>query len=1113
MTQLDTSQPVPENDSAAATSTAESPAAESEVETPPEPMTPERVREWNAYYDAYVAGAALLLAFVASCNYVTDSHLWLNLKAGQLINEQMAPITTDIFSYTESGKPWFNVPWLFQWGHAALYKLVYGLVPVNPTDPTANRANADQIAIGTLVVLGALARLLTAWVLLKIRHRGPGLWWSALCVALALGAVYHPLFGIMAGGVAGAGSPAPTTWGQLLLALELLILFRAFCLGWSRSLWLLIPIFALWANLDEGFLTGLLILAAAALGHALDGGQTTTIAFDDQIDPGEEGAKAKALPARPVGVTAVFMVAALCAGACFLNPLTYKAFLSALGPYLSLFQPAGHITTVDNLSFFGPGIRQQAGEYWYLFPVYFLVVVALGLGSFLLNVGRFAWSRFLPFALMALIWGTFIRTNSQFGIVLASVLALNGQEWYLDRFSAQGRLGTGWRVWSTGGRLVTLTLIFLLVSKDITGWGNSVPDIQFGLGYHPDDFAFEAADFLENNRGIKGNILNTSLAQGDVLIWKTAPGRKTFVDGRPRFFPQELLEEWNQIRKAISEDDVATWKPLLDKHEISAVMIEPGAAPRTLQRLMQSPNWFPFYDDGRIVMFGRADAPASDLAAFKANRLEPDHRAYFTAHPVPAAERPPNQTSMLDEIFQNRTSARPQSRTESARRWLEGVPSDDTAPALENLPEPSRCLLAIQEARTALAKSPDDWIAYRRLKDAYRYLMMQEAAMLAGIPITPANRARIRSLQSNLDLVMSRFRQRVTALNYAIQTTPPPQTALDRAQLQGLNLELFQLYMNANARDLARDRLQSVLESSQPEDFVPERRAEMQQALTSLNQQIHQIEDNLENLAIERQAGPIEQAAYALNQGATGWAINQLADAERSSVSPAVVKPQLIDLYCNTGQPDKAMDLLSVGAVDDPNLGSQPGVAAMRQGMVYFLLGNYLSASTLWIERAIPKVRFDRSNRVILAAQGLTRGEAISATNIFTSMPGTLTQQAQWEYDVAMCQLEAGAPEESAKHFTQALTLAPELPTRPIAAYYLEKMKKPVPPAPKRPSDAAKPASPTPSAPLPLGSGLPLPGATTPLPRPAPEQVKPAVPRAPATPPEPKKPAAEKVGA
>jgi tetratricopeptide (TPR) repeat protein len=467
------------------------------------------------------------------------------------------------------------------------------------------------------------------------------------------------------------------------------------------------------------------------------------------------------------------------------------------------------------------------------------------------------------------------------------------------------------------------------------------------------------------------------------------------------------------------------------------------------------------------VMFGRSDAPDGDKTVFEANRLDPEWRAFRTYHPVTGAERPPNPTTWIDDVFQNRTNSRPQSRTESSRRWLEGASSEDTVvDGSEVLPEPARCLLAIQDARTALSHSPDDWIAFRRLKDAYRYLMIQEAAMLAGIPLTPANYNRIRMLSPNPEPLMNRFRQRMAALNYAIQTTPPPKYNAARNDLESLNLELYQLYKSANALDLARERLQAVLDMSQPEDFVPEARARLEQELAQLTQWYESTTEKLGDLEIERQAGPLDLAAFALNQGAAGWAIVKFADAERSSVSLAVVKPRLIDLYCNTGQPDKALELLAVGAIDDPNLGAEPGMAALRQGLVYFLLGNYFSAATLWKDRAIPRLRFDRSQRVLDAGQRLVRGDGIRSTSASLGLPGTISMQASWEYDLAMCQLEAGSPDDAAEHFTKALTLLPELPVRPIAVYYLEKMGKPVPPPPKSTTRAGGAAAATGVKPL-----------------------------------------------
>ena len=258
------------------------------------------------------------------------------------------------------------------------------------------------------------------------------------------------------------------------------------------------------------------------------------------------------------------------------------------------------------------------------------------------------------------------------------------------------------------------------------------------------------------------------------------------------------------------------------------------------------------------------------------------------------------------------------------------------------------------------------------------------------------------------------------------------------------------------------DRLQLVLDMSQPEDFAPEARAQLKQQYDELDQQMKLVEDSLIELEAERQAGPIEQASFALSRGAAGRAISLLADAERNNVSPAVVKPRLIDLYCNTGQPDKALDLLSVGAIDDPNLGTEPGSGALRQGRVYYLLGNYLSASSLWRDRAIPRVRMERSTRSLTAASLLTRGEAVQATDIFLTIPGTLSQQSTWTFDLAMCDLEAGIPMEASEHFTKALTLTPDLVVRPIANYYLQKIGKPVPELTKSDQTLAKPATPPP---------------------------------------------------
>src|SRR6185312_10181579 len=203
--------------------------------------------------------------------------------------------------------------------------------------------------------------------------------------------------------------------------------------------------------------------------------------------------------------------------------------------------------------------------------------------------------------------------------------------------------GAGWSLWSVGGRAVSIIVLFFCVAKALTGWGTA-PFLggmgKFGFGYNRDNFEFEAAEFLKNAK-IQGNILNTTRHQGDCMVWKAYPERKVFIDNRHNLFDSALLKEWLEIRNALKTDDVGVWKEKLDKYNITVVMLDPTGAANTYQRLMQSINWIPFKDDGNVVLFGRADAPAADLAFFKARRWEADKLAYQTVDPVPPVERPP----------------------------------------------------------------------------------------------------------------------------------------------------------------------------------------------------------------------------------------------------------------------------------------------------------------------------------------------------------------------------------------------------------------------------------------------------------------------------------------
>ena len=126
---------------------------------------------------------------------------------------------------------------------------------MDPGDALLSSAKAEQFGAAALIALTAFARMLTALLLIKVRRAGPGVWWTSLCVFLALGAVISPTAVLNArstggipgmvllGGLASPGLVTPGTWGMLLLVIELLLIHKATNLGHRVAAYAL-PVFS-----------------------------------------------------------------------------------------------------------------------------------------------------------------------------------------------------------------------------------------------------------------------------------------------------------------------------------------------------------------------------------------------------------------------------------------------------------------------------------------------------------------------------------------------------------------------------------------------------------------------------------------------------------------------------------------------------------------------------------------------------------------------------------------------------------------------------------------------------------------------------------------------------
>lgn len=1067
---------------------------------PPEPWTPERVAAWNRYLDRYVAGGVVLLVLFSAIHPIANSALWPRLKTGQLISRG-GPVTADPFSYTMEGRPWVNIPWLFEVANWQVYDLV-----TTSTGKMFWGATA-------LILLNAAILAAAAAVVMAIRHRGPGLWWVALCVMFALGGFVAPSASIgitpIVGGfssIAGTPEVAPGVWGLLLLAVELLLIHRAVNQGRRGALYGLPVVFLIWANVDESFAFGLMILASWLLGALARGGRRR----EEGGGPG---------PGAPL----ILGVLAGSAAACLLNPSLYRVYPTAFRPYVEMVQNlAGTLKTPltgDMISFFdrrsqayfeealGPGM---AG----LQVAFYLLIVAAGLGSFVLNRRRFSAGRFLAYVAASLLWAGLVRLAPWYGVVWAAVLGLNGQEWYHDRYGVEGRLGGGWKLWSDGGRALTIVAIFAFMAIGITGFAGV--EQPFGFGVDDSQLAFEAADFLRRSE-VEGRVLNLSVAHGDALIWAD-PRHKTYIDGRHGLFPDALRQELRELRTALRKDDRARWSEILDKYDANTIMIAPRLRVdnEVFRELIRNPLFVPFYDDGNAVLFGRVDRPSPDRDRFLGQRLDAERIVYREYDPLRNPERTPSPVNWMDQILRHRALEEPGPRVNAAMRWLGRIWSGDVA---ERPLEPADCYMAIREARSALARNPDDKFAYQILQAAYDNLSRAELAILQRArgatgpsgepapPITPRpsatqgpspldffapatppetlpdafqgvlNRYLNRMLQPPeaadegtaqtppSQFLYFRYRQQVASLNFAIQTTPPPQTPAARRDLAAMNLQLADLYLNNQAYDLARDRLQAAFQLVGPGEFQEEERQRREQQINQLTERIVAFQDELDQVAGVQQS-PIQRAQIAIQNGFLGLAISELQSAEAQGVSLIQVRPLLVDLYCRIGQPDEAFTLLEQTNVNDPSLATGPGTGAYRQGLVYSLLGYYRDGNEVWQGYAVPELRRAQVFQALNGgARALVVGDAVAATRSILEVTGTpategyVETQAQWEFEIGLALLEFGVPQDikddrgqllqpgAASRFVNALKLDPEIPTRPLILYYLEKLGVEAPPA------------------------------------------------------------------
>jgi hypothetical protein len=586
---------------------------------------------------ALVVGVLLLAGLLGFCA-AHFSRLWMHLAVGRLLAEGQYQFGVDPFAWGTEGLYWVNGSWLADLLFYAIYSLADGT---------------------GLIVFKSFLVVLLALVLLRVRRSGESWWAAAFCTGLALVAMSSRF------------QVDPFLFSLVLLGVTTGLLFHES--ERPRRLWLLPPLFALWANLDSWFLLGPLTVALVLFGQWLQ-----------QIGPRGEEARPDRRRLRTLAL--ILPVGLL---ACLVNPHLHRVFvlpmeLADLVLRTGAWPPSGMLAAGAGLReiirldpHFQPPLWMSplSSEYWSytarglnVAGLAYFPLLLLGLVSFALTtqmtltaqmtgkdrVTAYPWPRLLLWSFFALLSIAQARLIPLFAVVAGPLTALNLQDFRRQALVVP-RLGRPWRLWSLGGRVGTLLGLLTLAVLTWPGWLHPPQHFQahrVAWQLQPDPLLREAAEYLSRWQGESklGPGFNYNPDIANYCAW-FGPQAKPYYDGRFDLFV-DRAKDIGQLRQAVRELVTAGPDGLpLDPSQLGELLRKRGldhliltdysrdllvyrAASQLLWQGQQ--RWPMLHADGRTVVFGCPDPAVPEQARrFEKIAEAPAALAFGPRQPLP----------------------------------------------------------------------------------------------------------------------------------------------------------------------------------------------------------------------------------------------------------------------------------------------------------------------------------------------------------------------------------------------------------------------------------------------------------------------------------------------
>gem|GEM_PF-3685416 len=967
-----------------------------------------------ARWDTILRWLIVILAFILACTEISNSEILLHIKCGEYTARQFQPARSGIYSFAAETLPWANLSWLFD-------LILFGIY-----------------ALGSDVALSIFQGCLAAGVVfLVVGYRIPGVstWWNVICsmlVALACTPEWNAL---------------PEIVTLLGLGFVLRFLFSWSQTGSQKTLWLMLPVFVCWSNLDPRVYLGLILVLLYAMGELLGilVRHPRAHTLKNQIP--------------------LWVAVGGCFLACLVNPFGWNSLVypyrlyTVIDPTMT-FNISEIVNERDVFHFTMMNLSVWKFAGWSFAASMFLF--AISFVSFFLNrknVRPGEWFSLLGFMGLALVA---IRELPPAALV-ACLLGLKcAQQWYENSFCQSYSLKKSERLFSHGCRVCTavtmLTMGFLAAGGLLGNERNR--RIGVGFSYEIEQQIAGLQDILADS--YDNRPFNFRRQQGDLLVWL---GKKTFVDNRLALYvshkDKNLLFTHTKIRNSVassatSNHDRQDWQKPLETYNVTHVLLgmdskltDSSTDFRTYLALMDSPDWQLVKLGPSAAVFYRTDLQNPQLSRYlKSRRVRFLETAFNPKQNYSYVGRTWNRRRSSFERYFSKENMSMANETHMARHYFLQLQVADERRFLQrrsNDMSLAFALLTIRSADRGLLRQPRDPVGFYLLGNAYVFL--EDAERRSGLLdprfLTIVSDTKKQIVRNSINsFSLRRFLQSVHSLRQSLEIQPFYRPSLD---------SLSQLFFQNEKWDMAKETCAELLKISQKDSD----RLEIRKKLDKIEEQIV-LANNRVRSALKtatqtamHKPPPLEEAKFWYREGMIQQAIRTL---EQSS-TVELDKQDTIDdslllakLYLEAGWSQKTAKLLETLEFDGANSDSRE--RRNLQAYVDLFNAKYSKAAELW-----QKNYREYRNLQIHETLGLLFFQVRPFVWVDTDWTDWQTAKIHLSgkvlfdysfhatfnlFQAALCRLEQGNMERAQKDFRTILKLEPETPFRQLIEKYLK---------------------------------------------------------------------------